>query len=110
MYTKKVNDGYFQKVVTYDKRLKYCPYGSAGVIKSEDGSIHLCSYTTRVISIDPDGFMEVTGTYSATTRKHIAAFLKEYAPCFSYHDAKELAASGDKVNIYTGEVLRSQAA
>ena len=103
MYTKQVNDGYFRKVVTYDKRLKYCPYGSAGVIKSEDGSIHLCSYTTRVISIDPEGLLECTGTYSATTRKHIGAFLKEYAPRLSYYDAKEAAATGCRINIHTGE-------
>ena len=110
MYTKKVLDGYYEKVVTYDKPLRYCPYGSAGVVVSYDGTIHLVSYTTRVISIDPDGFMEVTGTYSATTRKHIAAFLREYAPAFRYQDAKELARTGDKINIYTGEVLRPQAA
>lgn len=25
MYTKKIVDGYVEKTVTYDKRLKYCP-------------------------------------------------------------------------------------
>lgn len=32
MYTKKIVDGYVEKTVTYDKRLEYCPYGSAGVV------------------------------------------------------------------------------
>ena len=112
MYTKKIRVGYYgyESTAYYDKSLMYCPYGSAGVKIHGDGSIDLISYKTRVITIDPDGFMEVTGTYSATTRKHIAAFLREYAPAFRYQDAKELARTGDKINIYTGEVLRPQAA
>lgn len=104
MYTKKVIDGYYEKTVSYDKRLAYCPYGSAGVVFNNNG-IHLVSYTTLVCSINNDGFLSCTGTYSATTRKHIGAFLKEYAPNLCYYDAKNAYEKGYAINIHTGEII-----
>lgn len=103
MYNKNIVDGYYCKSVTYGKRLAYCPYGSAGV-NSYNGCIHLISYTTRVISIDREGWMECTGTYSATTRKHIGAFLREYAPQLNYYDAKRAATENIQINIRTREI------
>lgn len=76
MYTTKIIDGYYEKRVTYDKRLAYCPYGSCGACFAPDGSILLISYTTKVIEISPEGWTICTGTYSATTRKHIGAFFE----------------------------------
>ena len=104
MYTKKIVDGYFTKTVTYDKRLQYCPNGSCGVVSSPEG-FYLISYTTPVCFIDNDGFLSCTGTYSATTRKHIGAFLKEYAPMLDYYDAKKAYENGFKININTGEIV-----
>lgn len=104
MYTKKVLDGYYYKTVTYDKNLKHCPNGSCGVVFNADG-IHLISYTTLVCTIDNDGFLSCTGTYSATTRKHIGAFLKEYAPLLCYSSAKSCYESNHKIHIETGEVI-----
>jgi hypothetical protein len=55
------------------------------------------SYTTRVISIWREGgkrFVECTGTYSATTRKQMAWFLKEYAPDLTYYDMKAIVGKG----------------
>ena len=103
MYTKKVNDGYFVRTVSYDKRLEYCPNGSAGVVFNNNG-VNLVSYTTLVCTIDADGFLSCTGTYSNTTRKHIAAFLKEYAPMLSYHDAKYCYENNIVMNVKTGEI------
>lgn len=104
MYTKNVVDGYFIKTVSYDRNLKYCPYGSAGVDIGAD-HFYLRSYTTLVIALNiKDGWLECTGTYSATTRKHIGAFLKEYAPRLSYYDIKRIAAKPLQMNIYTGAV------
>ena len=105
MYTKKIIDGYFEKTVCYDKNLAYCPYGSAGVIIDGE-NIHLISYTTRVCTIDAEGFLSCTGTYSATTRKHIGAFLKEYAKNLCYYDAKNAYENGYKINIHTGEIVK----
>ena len=103
MYNKKIVNGYYTTTAHYGKRLEYCPNGSAGV-NSCNGNIHLISYTTRVISIDADGWLECTGTYSATTRKHIGAFLKEYAPNLNYHDAKRAAIENIQINIRTREI------
>lgn len=103
MYSKKVLNGYNYTTVNYDRKLQYCPYGSAGVNTYSDGTIALISYTTRVIEIDRKGWMTCTGTYSATTRKHIHAFLKEYAPTFCYADIKSIAGTEHKLNIQTGE-------
>lgn len=104
MYTKPVNDNYRTTTVQYHKRLQYCPYGSAGIIINNDG-INLVSYTTFVCTIDNNGFLTCTGTYSATTRKHINAFLKEYAPKLSYYDAKRCYTDNIAINIHTGEVI-----
>ena len=104
MYTKKIVDGYFTKTVTYDAHLQYCPNGSCGVVFNENG-VHLISYTTLVCSINNHGFLSCTGTYSATTRKHISAFLKEYAPNMNYYDAKKCFEDCISLNIHTGEIL-----
>ena len=103
MYSKKILNGYSYTNVNYDRKLANCPYGSAGVDTYNDGAIALISYTTRVIEIDRDGWMTCTGTYSATTRKHIGAFLKEYAPTLCYADVKAIAGTEHRINIRTGE-------
>ena len=93
----------WQKVnAYYTKPLRFMPYAQAGMVKNKYG-IHLVSYTTRVISISPDGWLDCTGTYSPTTRKHIGAFLKEYAPSLSYYDAKRAYLNDYEININTGE-------
>ena len=96
--------GYRQKTVHVDKRLKYCPHGSCGVVISQDGSVHLISYETRVNSIDASGKLDCSGTYSATTRKHLGAFLKEYAPNLNYYSAKSIAGKPVTMDIHTGEI------
>ena len=64
----------------------------------DNGDIDFISYVTRVISIrkDKNGNRQVecTGTYSATTRKQIGYFLREYAPDLSYYDIKGIASKG----------------
>lgn len=104
MYTKKILNGYYYETVTYDKRLACCPYGSCGVVFDNNG-VNLISYTTLVCNIDNNGFLSCTGTYSATTRKHIGAFLKEYAPNICYHDAKFCFENDCVMNVETGEIV-----
>ena len=97
------NYGYFRNSgrVYVDKRLAYCPYGQCGV-RFENGKIILVSYFTYVIEIDNDGWLTCSGTYSATTCKHIRAFMKEYTHT-SYYTAKKCYEENKQYNIYTGE-------
>jgi hypothetical protein len=93
MYTKLIHPtvGYWtlEKKMTYEKRLEYCPYGSCG-IRTHGPEICLVSYETEVIRYNQEtGKIEVTGIYSRTTMKHIAAFLREYLPEISYQQIKE---------------------
>ena len=97
----KMYDG---SVIEVTKRLKNCPSGQCGVIIDEHGAIHLISYRTPVINIDPHGWLTCNGTYTATTRKHIGHFLSEYAPHISYQLAKHCYEANKTVNIYSMEI------
>ena len=82
--------------------LKSMPYAQATVIITDE--IILRSYQTDVIIVSADGWLVCTGTYSATTRRHIGAFMKEYG-YGDYHLAKMLYKEGMKMNIHTGEIV-----
>ena len=86
-----------------EKKLSAIPYGQAKV-RMLSGFFHneLISYQTTVAAIR-GGWLYVYGLYSATTRRHIGAYVKEYAN-ISYQTAKELYEKKMKYNIYTGEV------
>lgn len=104
MKTKYYTNGIFRTSCTlYGKPLKYMPYATACVNTLDDGLIELQSYKTSIIKIDKKGWLTCTGTYSATTRKHISAFMKEYTN-FSYYDAKMCYEENKALNVYTGEI------
>ena len=103
MYKKQIVDGYFIKTVTYDERLEFCPYGSCGKVYTADGDVVLVSYTTSVAGVDHNGFAWCNGTYSATTRKHIGAFAKEYG--LTYQDFKAMCNGDFVMNVETGECI-----
>lgn len=103
MYRKQIVDGYFVKTVTYDERLEFCPNGSCGKDYTDNGDVILMSYTTPVAGVDHTGYAWCTGTYSATTRKHIGAFAKEFG--LTYHDFKAMCENECVMNIETGECL-----
>lgn len=86
-------------------KLTAMPYAQAAVLKMDNGNIILRSYNTDVILIQADGWMSINGLYSATTRRHIGAFVKEYAN-ISYQLAKQLYNDDYLYNIYTGEVVK----
>ena len=109
MYIKKINDGYRQSVTAYDRCLKYCPHGSAGVVygKDDNGEYQmLVSYRTPVAWVYDDGFIGCNGTYSMTTIKHIGAFAREFG--LSYHDFKACYVREIERNYKTGEERRVQ--
>ena len=97
--------GYYQKNVKVwvSRKLSYMPYAQAGV-RFYPGKVQLVSYETIVAEI-VDGWVFCYGTFSASTRRHIGAFCKEFLPGFSYQDMKMLYTYGEKCNIYTGELL-----
>lgn len=69
---------------------------ASAYIYENENEISLISYTTRVVTIKKGKkrMVECTGTYSATTRKHIGWFCKEYLPDLCYHDMKRIAGKG----------------
>ena len=85
-------------------KLKNHPYAQCSVRVYLDGSVVFTSYNTDVIYIDKSGWLSVSGLYSATTRKQIGYFLKEYVPQLSYYDIKCLYYSNHMINIHTGEI------
>lgn len=88
------------------RKLKFMPYAQARVSITSDGSIFLISYTTTVIHVDPSGWLVCTGLYSATTRKHISAFLREYFPDITFYMVKAIAGGDEILNVHTTEVQR----
>ena len=91
-------------MITTTTTLSVMPYAQAKVRKMDDGSIVLRSYYTDVASIDKNGWLTIYGLYSATTRKHIGAFVREYAN-ISYQTAKRIYEDDYSYNIYTGEIV-----
>ena len=102
MIKRKVCNGYTTVTMYYDRALREMPYAQCGVNIRADGTVDFISYTTRVITITPDGWMSCTGTYSPTTRKQIGRFLREYAPLLTYQHAKTAYILDTRINIYTG--------
>ena len=78
-------------------------HAAAGVVEIA-GMLALRSYKTIVLTVDFNGWLTCTGTYSATTRRHIAWFMAEYFPNLGgYKLVKSLFASGESVNVRTGK-------
>lgn len=106
MYRKKVLDGYYERIVTYDERLSLCPYGSCGIIKHNDGTITLVSYTTCILDLTSDGWLvpRFNPAYSRTTIKHVGYFMKEFTK-LNYYTAKDIYNKDICLNINTGETM-----
>ena len=89
-----------------ERTLRRMPYAQAKVRDYADIGRDmriLQSYRTDVVIVI-DGWMECTGLYSMTTRKHISAFLWEYYPNITFNMVKAISGTGDRLNVLTGEV------
>lgn len=83
-------------------KLKSMPYAQAHV-RTNDSETILISYQTAVAVISSDGWLTVNGLYSATTRRHLGAFAKEY--CGTTYQVLKLIYDDDmEYNIHTGEI------
>lgn len=89
-----------------ERSLRKMPYAQAKVRDYADIGKDLRvlqSYVTDVIIVE-DGWLECTGLYSMTTRKHIIAFLREYYPEITFNMVKAIAGTGNKLDVLTGEI------
>lgn len=85
-------------------RLKNHPFAQC-TVKEFDDALVLQSYSTDVIIFDKrHGDLACSGLYSATTRRHISAFLKEYFPNVDFKTVKKIAGTSLTYNVRTGEV------
>ena len=91
------------KEVTIMKKFNSHPYANCGVHEI-DGGFALQSYSTIVATIDNDGWLTIFGLYSATTKRHLSWFVKEFAN-LTYQTAKRLYTDGYRYNIHTGEIV-----
>ena len=95
------------KLLPYGERIPGHKSAQAQVVKV-DGTVSLYSYATLVAHLDTEGWLKVAGLYSATTRKHIRWFLKEYCGSNGIHPGFETVKlcvkDGLQYNIHTGEV------
>lgn len=87
------------------RTLEKMPYANAKVYVEDNGNIALISYRTTVAVIDNEGWLTVNGTYSATTRKHLSAFMHEYGNGYGYYDAKSAYLNDYALNLNTGEKM-----
>ena len=73
-------------IVPHDSHKSF--YGKAWEFTDYNGDTVLVSYQTRVARITPDGRCEVKGLYSATTTRHIKAWLQDHG--FEYSDSRDI--------------------
>ena len=73
--------------------------GSMRVYKLNNGKTLLYSYNTLIIEVEPDGSATCSGTYSATTRRHISQFFRDFFPKCNYYVAKKAAATGERFSV-----------
>ena len=83
--------------------LQEMPRAQAKVCVFDADHIELISYQTIVAAIHGD-WLYVYGLHSATTRRHIGAFVREYIG-IDYQVAKYLCEKKMKYHIFTGEVV-----
>jgi len=96
------------------KKLSAMPYAQAHVeIDEFTHNIYLFSYTTCVAAIEnaKDGaWLKVYGLYSATTRRHLGAFAREYIEFPNgergdYQFMKMVYNQAIEYNLDTGEII-----
>lgn len=91
------------------KKLEKMPYAQAHIEIDKAGNISLFSYLTKVAEITADHWFTIYGLYSATTRKHISAFIWEYirwpnGERGTYQEFRKLYDDGYRINLETGEI------
>ena len=91
------------------KKLERMPYAQAHVEIDPKGNIYLFSYKTLVVEITSDRWLSCFGLHSATTRRHIGAFMREYVRWPNgtngdFYTAKRCYEGDFRLNLDTGEI------
>ena len=86
------------------KKMSAMPYAQAHVEYIDAENVYLWSYNTLVAEIE-NGWLTINGLYSATTRRHIGAFMREYVKGSTYQLAKQLYYDRKSLDITTGEIV-----
>ena len=85
--------------------LERMPYAQAKVVSNGNGDHILVSYQTPVAFLSRDGWLYINGLYSATTRKHIRAFVRQFIPYeMDFSTIRAMVENRLVLNIHTGEV------
>lgn len=109
--------GMFERIipVTVDRRLQTMPAAQAGIIDGiimydqithrahKAPGVTLMSYATPAATLTAGGILTIDCLCSASTRRHVSAFLREFAPAISYQDAKAAHIGGYSIDITTGD-------
>ena len=110
-YNARCLNGIFERIerVYVDRRLLYMPAAQAGIINHVDTfngprpGYTLMSYATPAATLSDTGILTVDCLCSASTRRHVSAFLKEFCPHISYYDAKAAYNGGYSIDVNTGD-------
>lgn len=81
------------------EKLKFMPYAQAQIVRKPNAVV-LISYSTAVVAII-GGQLVCNGLYSATTRRHISAFCRQFGT--TYQVAKKCFTDKLQYDIVTGE-------
>lgn len=102
-YVAKCWNGYIQneRRVYVAEKLPGHAYMQAGIRYTEKG-MQLISYDTLVIDLSGE-WLECTGLYSNTTRRHIGIFAKMIGT--TYYAIKKAYERGAALNVRTGEMI-----
>ena len=92
------------------RKLKFMPYANAHVYDQNEFDIpvvELWSYHTCVVRVIRGHWVQCSGLYSMTTRKHISAFMREFFPELEgkgFQLCKQIAGKGVEMDVRTGEI------
>lgn len=81
-------------------------YAQCHVVYFDNGIIQLVSYNTPVVEIHNNGYVYALEYFdcSATTRKHVGWFLKEYT-AFDYKYFKKAVIDGYAVHKFNSDIV-----
>jgi len=93
-------------MIIESRKLSNHKYSQCHINRFDDGTVQFVSYTTPVVEIRPNGYVYALPyfNYSATTRKQVGWFLREYTD-LSYQYLKSCSHGGFAVHAHYGDII-----